>query len=186
MIAFLETVYGPYPFTSAGSIVDDDSVGYALETQTKPVYSRQASESTVLHELAHQWVGNSVTLEQWNDIWLNEGFAVYSEWLWNEHNGRATLQEQFDDVMAIPADDEFWTVLPGDPGAADLFAGATYDRGAATLYALRTEIGEKAFATLLRRWATEHRFGTVTSADLIAFAEQVGRKQLDAFFTTWL
>jgi aminopeptidase N len=186
MIAFLETVYGPYPFTSAGSIVDDDSVGYALETQTKPVYSRRASEGTVLHELAHQWVGNSVTPEQWNDIWLNEGFAVYSEWLWAEHNGRATLQEQFDDVMAIPADDEFWTVLPADPGAVDLFAGATYDRGAATLYALRTEIGEKAFATLLRRWTTEHRFGTVTTADFTALAEQVSGQQLDAFFTTWL
>ncbi|MFQ1000503.1 M1 family metallopeptidase [Modestobacter sp. SSW1-42] len=186
MLAFLETVYGPYPFTSFGSIVDDDSVGYALETQTKPVYSRQASESTVLHELAHQWVGNSVTPEQWDDIWLNEGFAVYSEWLWNEHNGRATLQQQFDDVLAVPADDEFWTVLPADPGAADLFAGATYDRGAATLFALRTQIGEKAFATLLRRWTTEHRFGTVTTADFVALAEQVSGKQLDGFFATWL
>jgi len=72
MLAFLETAYGPYPFTSFGSIVDDDSVGYALETRTGPVCSRRASESTVLHELAHQWVGDSVTPEQWNDSWLDE------------------------------------------------------------------------------------------------------------------
>ena len=89
-------------------------------------------------------------------------------------------------TTVVPADDEFRTVAPGDPGAADLFAGATYDRGAATLYALRTEIGEKAFSTLLRRWTTEHRFGTVTTADFTALAEQVSGKDLDAFFTTWL
>ena len=186
MLAFLEGVYGPYPFTSFGSIVDDDSVGYALETQTKPVYSGRASESTVLHEMAHQWVGDSVTPAQWRDIWLNEGFATYSEWLWAEHTGRSTLQAQFDDVMAVPADDEFWAVAPADPGAVDLFAGATYDRGAAALYALKGKIGDKAFATLLRRWTTEHWHSTVTTADFTALAEQVSHQQLDAFFTTWL
>ncbi len=73
MIDFFDDIYGPYPFTSFGAIVDDDRVGYALETQTRPVYSGSAEESTVAHELAHQWVGNSVTPEQWKDIWLNEG-----------------------------------------------------------------------------------------------------------------
>jgi aminopeptidase N len=186
MIAFLEGVYGPYPFTSAGSIVDDDSVGYALETQTKPVYSRQASESTVLHELAHQWVGDSVTPQQWKDIWLNEGFATYSEWLWAEKNGRGTVQSAFDDVMSIPADDEFWAVAPADPGAEDLFAGATYDRGAATLYALRKKIGEPKFKALLQQWPTVHWHSTVTTADFITLAEQISGQQLDDFFTTWL
>ena len=75
MIAFLEETFQPYPFNSFGSIVDDDSVGYALETQTRPVYSRVASESTVVHELAHQWFGNAVSPERWQDIWLNEGLG---------------------------------------------------------------------------------------------------------------
>ena len=84
MIAFLEETFVPYPFNSAGAIVDDDTVGYALETQTRPVYSRVARESTVAHELAHQWFGNAVSPERWADIWLNEGWATYVEWLWSE------------------------------------------------------------------------------------------------------
>ncbi|MBB3676303.1 M1 family metallopeptidase [Modestobacter versicolor] len=186
MIAFFEGVYGPYPFTSFGAIVDDDSVGYALETQTRPVYSQVASESTVAHELAHQWVGNSVTPEQWRDIWLNEGFATYSQWLWSESRGQGTVQEQFDAVHAIPADDEFWATPPGDPGAETLFADATYDRGAAALQALRVEIGDADFFALLEAWATTNRNGNVTTADLVALAEQVSGQQLDDFFQVWI
>ena len=92
MIAFLEGAFVPYPFNSYGSIVDDDTVGYALETQTRPVYSRVARESTVVHELAHQWFGNAVSPGRWQDIWLNEGWATYAEWLWSEHTGGDSAQ----------------------------------------------------------------------------------------------
>ena len=186
MIDFFDDVYGPYPFTSFGAIVDDDGVGYALETQTRPIYSQVASESTVAHELAHQWVGNSVTPETWRDIWLNEGFATYSEWLWAEFRGGTTAQQRFDEVYATPAEDPLWTVPPGDPGAAGLFAPAVYDRGAAALHALRGEIGEDAFGTLLRRWATDDAGGNVSTADLVALAEEVSGQQLDDFFDTWI
>jgi aminopeptidase N len=186
MIAFFEQIYGPYPFTSYGAIVDDNSVGYALETQTRPIYSRVASEGTVAHELAHQWVGNSVTPETWQDIWLNEGFATYSEWLWAESRGRDTAQEQFDAVYSIPAEDELWTTPPGDPSPETLFASSTYDRGAAALHALRVKIGDEAFFTVLRRWATENADSNVSTADLVALAEQVSGQQLDAFFQVWI
>ncbi len=96
MIAFLEDTFVPYPFNSFGSIVDDNSVGYALETQTRPVYSNVAREATVLHELAHQWFGNTVSPERWQDIWLNEGWATYAEWLWSEHTGGDSAQTSFD------------------------------------------------------------------------------------------
>ena len=186
MIAFFEDVYGPYPFTSYGAIVDEDSVGYALETQTRPVYSRVASEGTVAHELAHQWVGNSVTLRTWQDIWLNEGFASYSEWLWSESRGGDTAQEQFDAVYATPAGDELWTTPPGDPSPETLFAASTYDRGAAALQALRVKIGDEAFFTVLRRWATENADSNVSTADLVALAEQVSGTELDSFFQVWI
>ncbi|MGY1672227.1 M1 family metallopeptidase [Geodermatophilus sp. SYSU D00710] len=186
MIDYFDDLFGPYPFTSFGAIVDDDTVGYALETQTRPVYSRQASESTVAHELAHQWLGNSVSPERWADIWLNEGFATYAEWLWSEEQGRETAQELYEGVYAIPADDEFWSVVVSDPGPTGLFAAAVYDRGAATLHALRNEIGDDAFFVLLERWATENADSTVTTADFVALAEEVSGQQLDGFFTDWV
>jgi len=187
MIDFFDDIYGQYPFTSFGAIVDDDTdAGYALETQTRPIYSGPPSESTVAHELAHQWVGNSVTPEQWTDIWLNEGFATYSEWLWDESRDGPSPQERFEGVYAIPAEDEFWRTPPGDPGAEDLFNAATYDRGAAALHALRVTIGEDAFSDLLYRWTTENEDGNVTTADFVALAEEVSGQQLDDFFTEWI
>ena len=77
----------------------------------------------VVHELAHQWVGNDLALEAWQHIWLNEGFASYMEWLWSEHEGEAAPQEIFDFYVTIPADDPFWDVVIGDPGPENLFAG---------------------------------------------------------------
>ena len=187
MIAFFEDVYGPYPFGSFGAIVDDDSVGYALETQTRPIYSGSADESTVAHELAHQWVGNSVSPQSWKDIWLNEGFASYSQWMWTESRGGTTAQENYDEIAAIPADDGFWTdVVVADPGPLGLFTGPVYDRGAATLHALRVEVGDEAFAEILRRWAGDNADGNVTTNDLVALSEEVSGLELDAFFTDWV
>ena len=133
MITFFTQQFGPYPFGSYGAIVDDDSVGYALETQTRPVYSRVASEGTVAHELAHQWFGNAVSPQRWQDIWLNEGWATYCSWLWTEQRGGATAQQRFNSVMARPASQSFWNLAIADPGPLGLFAGPVYDRGAATL-----------------------------------------------------
>ncbi|WP_203416841.1 M1 family metallopeptidase [Jiangella ureilytica] len=186
MIAFFETRFGPYPFSSYGAIVDDDSVGYALETQTRPIYSRSASEGTVAHELAHQWMGNSVSPERWSDIWLNEGWASYAEWLWSEHDGRTTAAENFADVMAIPATSSFWQTVIADPGPLGLFAGAVYDRGAATLYALRQEIGGEAFDALSVEWPTRYKDSVATTDDFQALAEELSGQDLEAFFDAWV
>jgi aminopeptidase N len=186
MLIFFEGRFGPYPFVSYGAIVDDDSVGYALETQTRSFFSRTASEGTVAHELAHQWMGNHVSPERWADIWLNEGWATYGTWMWNEHRGRATTQESYEEILAIPADDGFWASVVSDPGPLGLFADPVYDRGAATLHALRVEIGDEAFFELAQTWVQEYGGGTASTDDFRALAEEVSGEDLDTLFDAWL
>ena len=161
----LSDAFGPYPFSTVGAIVDNqDDLFFALETQTRPVYSKffwfdaegnpTNGDSVVVHELAHQWFGDDLALARWQDIWLNEGFATYAEWLWAEHEGQATPQQIFEETYAaIPAEDPFWSVVIGDPGMDLLFDGAVYVRGAMTLQALRNEVGDNAFWQIIRGWA---------------------------------
>ncbi len=186
MLVFFEGLYGPYPFNSYGAIVDDDSVGYALETQTRSFFSRTAREGTVAHELAHQWMGNHVSPARWADIWLNEGWATYSQWMWTEHRAGATAQASFDDYLSIPADDEEWELVIADPGALGLFLNPVYDRGAATLHALRVEIGDEAFFELAKTWVERYGGGTASTADFVALSEEVSGADLEDFFQVWL
>lgn len=186
MLVFFEELYGPYPFNSYGAIVDDDSVGYALETQTRSFFSRNAREGTIAHELAHQWMGDQVSPERWADIWLNEGWATYSTWMWNEHRGRATAAESFDDFMSLPADDPEWDFVVADPQPLGLFAGPVYDRGAAALHALRVKIGDDAFFELAQAWVERFGGGTASTQDFAALAEEVSGEELDAFFEAWV
>jgi aminopeptidase N len=185
---FLSTFFGPYPFDAYGAIVlNDPQVGYALETQSRPVYGnaffRNGPNSTVVaHELAHQWYGDSVALDRWQDIWLNEGFATYAEWLWLEHEGQRTAQQSFDRQY----DGFDWRAPAGNPGADHLFGQAVYQRGAMTVHALRKAIGDPAFFALLKAWPAEHRNGNATTADFITAAEKASGKDLDPLFQTWL
>ncbi len=125
IIDFLSDVFGTYPFMAAGGIVDNVFTGFALENQTRPVYSPVfftfggPNYGVIVHELAHQWVGDSLAVEQWQHIWLNEGFATYAEWLWSAHEGEATEQEIFDIFYneIFPAEStDFWELPIGDPG----------------------------------------------------------------------
>jgi aminopeptidase N len=196
ILRFLTSVFGPYPFDQAGGIVDVGGPLFALETQTRPIYSKDfwnagvdgffAGTSTVVHELAHQWVGDLVAVDRWQDIWLNEGFATYAEFLWSERQGGPTAQDLFDVLATIPASDPFWTVVIGDPGQERLFDIAIYLRGAMALHALRLEVGERPFARILRLWAGSQRGGTATVEEFIAFAERMTGQNLDDLFQTWL
>ena len=187
IVRFFSGLYGPYPFNAAGAIVDDaPDVGYALESQTKPNFAFVPDETTLVHELAHQWFGDAVTLRQWPDIWLHEGFATWSEWIWSERHGGPSAQEIFDEVFADD-DPAIWDPPPGRvPSAAELFSDSVYDRGAMTLQALRVEVGDATFFRILRDWFAQHRYGNATTAEFIALAERDSHRNLNGFFRLWL
>jgi len=189
IVDFYSSIYGPYPFTAVGAIVDSAKVvGYSLETQTKPVFPGVPDETTLAHELAHQWYGDSVTLTQWPDIWLHEGFATWSEWIWSEHEGNKSAHQFFQRFYSTPAQDTgFWTPPPGNPGAPFyMFDGTIYDRGAMTLQALREKVGDFTFFQIMRAWATQNRHGNVTTAGFIALSKELSGMDLDHFFDVWL
>ncbi|MGX8909254.1 M1 family metallopeptidase [Streptomyces netropsis] len=185
-------VFGPYPFNAAGGYVPNVPTGYALETQTRPFYSPKgfangANVSLVVHELAHQWFGDSVSVKNWRDIWVNEGFATYSQWLWSEKEGEGTAQELADYIYtSIPADNAFWKVKPGDPGAENQFHTAVYNRGAVALQALRNTVGDKTFLAILKDWTAANKFGNASVQDFVKFAEKASGKPLQKLFDTWL
>jgi aminopeptidase N len=188
--------FGPYPFETAGALVDRIRVSFAMENQTRPIYvpafwqattAPTLGDDVVVHELAHQWYGDSVALRRWRDIWLNEGFATYAEWLWNQRELGFTPQNFFDNYYARPADANFWNLRIGNPGSQRIFDLPIYIRGAMTLHALRARIGDDDFFRVLRRWAQGRRNGHGTTPQLIRLAERVsGRRSLDRLFDTWL
>ena len=189
IIGLYSSRFGAYPFSSAGSIVIPGKSETALETQTKPVYVGAPFAQVVAHETAHQWFGDAVSLAQWQDIWLNEGFATWVTWMWqyegSDQNLRETLRLYMSDARKFFGR-HFWKLPPGDPGPKNLFSSAVYYRGAMTLEALREKVGDAAFYSTLRDWVAQHLYGNGTTQQFIALVEAESGVSLGHFFDVWL
>ncbi|MDV9171073.1 M1 family metallopeptidase [Streptomyces sp. W16] len=187
--------FGPYPFSSTGAIVDRrGDAGYALETQNRPVFPGAPDTATLVHELAHQWYGDSVTPRTWRDMWLNEGFATYAEWLWSEDHGGDTAQETFDALydgtyFDDPSDGEaVWAFPPARPSsAAHISDSPVYERGAMVLQKIRRTVGDARFYDIVQGWAAAHRHGNATTAEFTAYVEKMAPgKDFGGIWKDWL
>jgi aminopeptidase N len=191
MVDYFSEVFGPYPFDRYTAVVTDDDLEIPLESQSLSTFGRNfltgewSEVRLVAHELAHQWFGNAVTLREWKDIWLHEGFACYAEWLWSEAAGHDSCDEHAQHYHArlakLPQD-----LLLADPGPDLMFDDRVYKRGALTLHALRRVIGDESFFGLLREWVARHDGGTVSTADFEALAEELTGRELTPIFDAWL
>jgi len=191
MMDFFVSTFGPYPFGGYRVVVTDDELEIPLEAQGLAAFgSNFLTEDwdavrLVAHELAHQWFGNSLTLGAWRDIWLHEGFACYSEWLWSEESGSDTAHDRaaahWRRLAQLPKD-----LRLGDPGPDDMFDDRVYKRGALLLHALRLTVGDDYFFALLREWVARHAHSSVTTEMFRDLAEEVAGRDLAKLFTAWL
>ncbi|AUH44767.1 zinc metalloprotease [Streptomyces sp. CMB-StM0423] len=202
-IAWMERHVGRYPLESYGVLSVDAPLNFALETQTLSVFGRgflravdqypKRAEGVLVHELAHQWFGNSVTPRRWSDLWLNEGHATWYEALFtDELHDRGSLVRR---MRTAYGQSDGWRRAggppaaprrPADGGQLELFRPVVYDGSALVLYALRQEIGAPAFEELERAWVTRHRDGTAGTADFVALASEVAGRDLGGFLHAWL
>ena len=173
MLDYFQTVFGPYPFEDYQVVVHEDALEIPLEAQGLSIFGvnhLRGNERLIAHELAHQWFGNSLGIAQWEDIWLNEGFACYAEWLWADFSGQmsidASVRTHYDKIAPM-----HFTLK--DPGPRDMFDDRVYKRGAITLHALRRTAGDPAFFAAVRDYVARGAHGVVEPFDLVnAFARQ--------------
>nr|WP_238431925.1 M1 family metallopeptidase [Streptomyces cavernae] len=195
VMEWAEHNFGPYPFSSVGAIVDPaEEVGYALETQNRPVFTFAPDLSTLVHELAHQWYGNSVTPDSWRDMWLNESFATYAEWLWEEDHGGPSARQTFDELYdGDYFDDEeqsedVWAFPPAKPpSAARISDIPVYYGGAMVLHKIRETVGDDRFYAIIQGWAKAHRHGNADTAAFTAYVEDMAPgEDFDGIWRDWL
>ncbi|MCR6031811.1 M1 family peptidase [Nocardioides sp. zg-579] len=190
VVRWTEQQLGPYPFSATGGLTTSLEPGFALENQTRPTYpvmSGRGALATVVHEVAHQWFGDSVAVRGWRDIWINEGAATFMEARYAEAHGGMKAQRWMEGTHALLADhDDFWAVPVDDPGAERIFSEPVYLRGGMAFQALRTRIGERNFRTLLRTWLADREGGHGSGAELEQLAAEVSGESLGGFFDAWL
>lgn len=189
MLEFFETIFGPYPFDNYGAALIEDGFGGALETQTLSIFGADViglgdfAERIVAHEAAHQWFGNNVSVSEWGDIWLNEGFATYAEVLWKEHSDpNFSFDDWISDSLAFGPGLERRVQHPEN----DLFGFQVYQRGALTLHALRREVGDETFFEILSTWNERYAGANATTQDFEDLVEELSGEARTELFDEWL
>ncbi|NEB80221.1 M1 family metallopeptidase [Streptomyces sp. SID14478] len=201
-LAWMESKVGRYPFENYGVLVAEASTGFELETQTlslferelfmRPEYPKWYVDSILVHEMAHQWFGDSVSPRTWSDLWLNEGHATWYEALYAQEKAHQSMQTRMRNAYR---DSDGWRAAGGPPAAPkgpaagekiSIFRPVVYDGSALVLYALRQEIGTDRFERLERIWVRTHRDSTATTADFTALASRIAGRDLTGFFDGWL
>ncbi|MFE9413631.1 M1 family metallopeptidase [Streptomyces sp. NPDC006704] len=201
-IEWMERQVGAYPFETYGVLIAGASTGFELETQTLTLFERSLFlrpefpewyvDSIMVHELTHHWFGDSVSPRAWSDLWLNEGHATWYEARYAEEFGKRSMERRMREAYT---QSDGWRAAGGPPAAPrpagpgqkiGIFRPIVYDGSALVLYALREEIGTRAFERLERRWVRDHRDSTASSADFVALASEIAGRDLSGFFKAWL
>jgi len=191
MVEYLSDLFGPYPFKEYGVVIADPEIAAcrwagADETQTLSIHCsnpEMADERVIVHELAHQWFGDSVSLENWKDLWLKEGMATYVEWLWlTRDKDLDTLNK----IVKIQMNTYFPTERIGEPPVDSIYGDEVYKGGALVFHALRLQVGDDAFFQIMRTYLDRYRGSSAGTDEFIVIAEEISGQDLQEFFDSWL
>ena len=192
MMEFCEGHFGSYPFQGEKYGHAEFLWSGAMEHTTvtsighRSIRGDGSRDWLIVHELGHQWFGDSLTPHTWADIWLNEGFATYTEALWQEHKGG---REDYLAYLDFWRDDATWAFQGPVYDPVPVFPGRViYDKGSWILHMLRERMGDTAFFSLVQDWANGggRPGGTVTTEEFITLAESFSGQELDSFFWPYL
>lgn len=202
MLEFFSSKLGtPYPWEKFSQVVVRDYVSGAMENTSAVVHGEFLNqtnrelldynyEDVISHELFHHWFGDYVTCESWSNIMLNEGFATYGEYLWQEYkygrdvadqHARASTQRYLSDADKTPKHLIRYHYHEPD----DVFDSHSYNKGGAVLHMLRKQVGDDAFFASLKIYLEKNKFSSVEAAHLRLAFEQVTGKDLHLFFDQW-
>jgi aminopeptidase N len=184
---WLERYLGPYPFDTFGIVVVDSASG--METQTMVTLGNTdytLSREVVVHELAHQWYGDTVTPDDWRDLWMNEGMATYLQGMWQAEDTGISVDDQMDDWAAFEDDERELAGPPGDYDIDNWGSGNVYYSGALMWHELRQMVGDTVFFKAVRAWPEAQENRSSNREALERFFEKRTGEELSAFFDAWL
>ncbi|MEV6772916.1 M1 family metallopeptidase [Nocardia sp. NPDC051030] len=187
ILDFQEQLYGPYPFDTAGGIYVDTDLQFSLETQSRPIYAPWTDLNTAVHEITHQWWGDSMSVQQWSDVCLNECFASYTaDYLWAERKEGKDVDAQYRETVAKYRDTpKYWEIALQNPGAGYEFT-TVYTRGPLFLHALRRTIGDEVFFPAIGEFVMAHKYGNASMPEFRKFMQSKTPHELTGFFEAWL
>jgi aminopeptidase N len=202
MISFFSKLFDvPYPWEKYAQIVVKDFVSGAMENTTATILQEEThmvdrdlidgnSDALIAHELAHHWFGNLVTCEDWGQLPLNESFANYAEYLWEEHRSGKAAADWSGYLEALQYFAEAQTkrvdmIRYFYENPDHMFDSHSYAKGGRILHMLRNYVGDEAFFKSLSHYLKKKQFGTAELADLRLAFEEITGKDLNWFFDQW-
>ncbi len=192
MLRIFSEKFGPYPYLKEKYGHAEFSWGGGMEHQTISSMGGGAmnSESTIAHELAHQWYGDKVTCKNWQNIWLNEGFATYCEKIyWQYKYDQATFNSRITSMFSSAKTAQGTIYVQNINSENEIFNGArSYNKGGSVLHMLRGIVGDNKFFQIMREFADEPglAYNVATTEDFQRIAERISGMNLNYFFQEWI
>ncbi len=191
-----DSLIGPYVYQKLANVQSNTRFG-GMENAGNIFYDEntvdgtKSAENLVVHEVAHQWFGNTVTEKNWRDIWLSEGFATYLTDLYiKERYGEQKFKERMrmerQKVIRYNMSQRRPVVYDESENLFRLLNPNSYEKGAWVLYMLHQKIGDEKFIELLRQFYQDYRLKNASTEDFIAMAEKISGENLKTFFEQWL